>query len=98
MRIPVQQCFRGQDLSVLTEAALRDLLVNPRLLDGVELAVSGESLEGDDFAFDGGSGRDARARGDTVDDHGAGAALAKSAAKMRPPQIEIVAQHIEQRR
>src|SRR5689334_18498276 len=42
--------------------------------------------------------RDARADRLTVKMHGAGAALRQSAAEMRIIQIEIVAQHIEERR
>src|SRR5258708_1450358 len=42
IRILVEQRLRRHDLPVLTEAARRHLLVNPRLLDGMERAVRRE--------------------------------------------------------
>ena len=54
MRILVQHGLRRHDLSVLTESALRDLLIDPGLLQRVQLAVRGEPFERGDFTFDGG--------------------------------------------
>ena len=53
MRILVQQRLGGHDLPVLAEAALRHLLVNPGLLQRVQLAVLGQSFERGDLALHG---------------------------------------------
>jgi hypothetical protein len=52
MRILVQQCLRRHDLSVLTESALGDLLINPGLLQRVQPAVRGKPFERGDFTLD----------------------------------------------
>src|SRR5882724_2858826 len=80
MRILVQKYLRGHDLSVLTESALRDLLVDPGLLQRVQSAVRRKPVEGGDFTLDGRCGRNAGTNCSTVDDYSACAALAKSAA------------------
>ena len=51
IRIPVQQHLGGHDLPVLAEAALRNLLVNPGLLHGMQRAVLGQSFERGDLAL-----------------------------------------------
>ena len=53
IRILVQQRLGRHDLPVLAEAALRDLLVNPGLLQGVQRAVLGQSFERGDLALHG---------------------------------------------
>jgi hypothetical protein len=40
VRIPIQQRLGGQDLTVLAIAALRYLVVDPSLLNGVEFTVA----------------------------------------------------------
>ena len=50
VRGPIEQRFRGEDLAVLAEPALRHLLVDPRLLQRMQLAVVRESLERRDLA------------------------------------------------
>src|ERR1043166_3339543 len=51
MGIFIQQHFGGQDLPVLTETALRNLFIDPGLLDRMKLAVPGESFERGDLAL-----------------------------------------------
>src|SRR5439155_26224073 len=93
----VKQRLRSHDLSVLTEAALRYLLVNPRLLDGVEGAILGQAFESGDLGLYAGDRCDAGPRGGSVDDDGARSALAESAAEARTLQAEIVAKDVEER-
>ena len=95
----VEQRLGGEDLAVLAEAARRHLLVDPRLLNRMELAVLRESFErGDLGALHLRHRPDARAHRLALDQHGARAALAEAAAEARPAQIEVVPEHIEQRR
>ena len=57
-----------------------------------------ETFERHNVAPDAALDRDhAGTRGDAVDQHGAGAALAEPAAVFRAVQCEVVAQHVEQR-
>ena len=73
----VEHCLRRKDLPVLAEAALRNLLIDPCLLERVQAAVRGQAFEGGDFASYGRRGQDAGANRGAVDEDGAGAALAK---------------------
>src|SRR6185312_6394446 len=87
----------------LAIAALRRLLVDPRLLDRMELRTLLPQLRkafdrGDAPVPDGPDGRYARADLFLVDQHGARAALRESAAEHRAVQSELVAQDVEQRR
>ena len=50
VRIPVEQRFRGHDLAVLAIAALRHLLIDPGLLQRIELAVVRKTFERGDLA------------------------------------------------
>jgi hypothetical protein len=59
MRIFVEQRLCRHDLPVLAESTLRDLLVHPRLLERVQLAVRREPFECGDFTLDGGHGQNA---------------------------------------
>ena len=94
----VEQHLGGQDLAVLAEAALRHLLVDPRLLDRMQHAVFREPLErGDLGALHRRHRPDARAHRFALDDDRARAALAEPASESRPLQAEIVAQDVEQR-
>src|SRR4029450_1058193 len=94
----IEQRLGGEHLSVLAEAARGHLLGDPRLLDRMQLVVGGETRERRDLAPDGRHRHRARAHGGAVDDHRARAALSESAAEARTVQVEIVAQHVEQRR
>src|SRR5205085_7819565 len=80
------------------EAALRDLLIDPGLLQRVELAVAREAFECGDFGFHRRRRHHARTNRRTVDDHCACAALPQTAPELGALQPEVVAQHIEQRR
>jgi hypothetical protein len=81
----------GHDLAGLAVAALRDVLGDPSLLDGVA-AVGGETLDGGDiFASHTRDRGDAGARGFAVDVHGAGSAEGHAAAEFRAGHIESVA-------
>ena len=41
----LEQCHDGHDHSALAVSALRYIMIDPRLLDGVERAVLGKSLD-----------------------------------------------------
>src|ERR1700680_4540610 len=96
MRILIQQRLGRHDLPVLTKAALRNLLINPCLLQRVELTFFGDSFERGDLTLDGGSRRNTGASRYAIDYHGAQPALTKSATKTWPSQAKIIAQDIEQ--
>ena len=53
----LEQRHDGHDHSALAVSALRDIVIDPRLLDGVERAILGKSLDGRDL-------RPGRDRGD----------------------------------
>jgi hypothetical protein len=97
--VRVEQRLRREHLPVLAVAALRDLLVDPRLLDGMERAVGRKPFERRDLdALHRGNGPDAGAHRLALDEHGARPALAQSAPEVRPVQVEVVAQHVQERR
>jgi hypothetical protein len=75
---------------------LRHLLVDPGLLNRVQLAVFGKALERGDLAFHAGARRDAGSHRDAVDDHRARAALAEPAAEPRTLKADVVAEHVQQ--
>ncbi len=93
----VQQRLGGHDLPVLAEAALRDLFVDPGLLQWMKFTPFANSFERGYFSFHGRDRGDARPNRRAVDDYRARPALAKSATKSRPLQTEIVAKDVEQR-
>src|ERR1051325_8257709 len=97
MRVAVEQRLGRHDLPVLAEAALRDLFVDPCLLQWMELTVFRQSFECCDLAFDGGDGRDTRPCRYAIDDHRACSALAESTPEVRTLQSEIIPQNVEQR-
>src|SRR5215469_13768833 len=85
-----QQRLRGHDHAVEAIAALRGLLVDESLLNGIGMLASAEAFEGHDLAAFAAFDRDhARARCHAVDQHGAGSALAEPAAIFRAVQCEI---------
>src|SRR5437588_10522061 len=75
MWILVQQGLRSDDLSVLTEAALWRLFINPGLLHGMQPAALRKSCERRDFTFDGRNRRDTGKYRRTIDDYLACTAL-----------------------
>src|SRR4051812_48828309 len=81
MRVPVEQRLGGHDLAVLTEAALRNLFVNPGLLQRVELSAGADPLEGRDLGANVRDRSDAGPGGHAVDDDGARATLSEAAAE-----------------
>ncbi len=99
VRVLVEQRLGGEDLPVLAEAALRHLLVDPRLLHRMQPAVLRQAFERRDLgALHLRHRPDARPHRLALDQHGARAALAEAAAEARTRQVEIVAQDVEQRR
>src|SRR5688572_27975212 len=97
--IPREQGFGRQDLTVLTEPALRHLLVDPRLLHRIELALCGEPLERRDRrALSTRDRHDTRPNGGAFDENGARPALRKSATEARPSEFEIVTEDVQERR
>src|SRR5262245_14062816 len=92
-----QELRRLHDLARLAIAALRHGLLDPGLLQGVG-GCGGEALDGGDtLAFGGRDRCDAGAYRDAVEVDGAGAAERGAAAVLRPGELELVAQHPEQR-
>ena len=98
--------------AVLAEPALRHLLVDPRLLHRVQRPIDlgqrqsplvgpprRQSLQGGDlFAGDAAHRQHARARFLAIHQHGTGPALRQSTAELRTAQLEVIPQHVEQRR
>src|SRR5262245_28653352 len=95
MRVLVEQRLGRHDLAVLAEAALRHLLLDPRLLQRMQLAVFRQPFQRGDFASAARRRRPARAHRGAVDDDRARPALAKTTAEPRPLQAEIVAKNVE---
>jgi hypothetical protein len=78
-------------------AALRNLLVDPGLLERMKLAVLSEPFDGRDVFPDSGRNRgDAGANRFTIEMHGGDAALGETAAARGASQLEIVAQSPKQ--
>jgi hypothetical protein len=98
VRVAIEQRLGSDDLAVLAEAALRHLLVDPRLLDRMQPSVRRQPFERGDLGPHRGHRRHAGAHGGAVDDHRARAALPEPASEARPLQAEIVAQDVQQRR
>src|SRR6516225_6137693 len=99
LRVLLEQRSRGHHHAALAIAALRHVEVEPGLLHRMQFAVLGQSLDGGDLLGADGSNRHlARARGDAVDVHGAGAALSDAAAVFGANQSDRIAQHPKQRR
>jgi hypothetical protein len=98
MRIARQERRRGHDLTRLAIAALRDLAVEPSLLDLVAGRCCADRLDRRDLGVANAvDGRDARTGGDTVDMHSAGAAQCHPATKLRAGHPKHVAQHPQKR-
>src|SRR5262249_50077625 len=87
------------DDGVQAEAALGSLLVDERLLNRMWTLDGAEPLERRDLCVVERANRgDAGANGSPTCDHGAGSTLAEAAAEFRAAQVEIVAQHVKERR
>src|SRR6187402_1657873 len=88
---------RCEDHSGSTNAALRAAMHDERVLQRLAGFRRSGALDRDHTAaFRMRDGDDARIHGDTVDQHGAGAALAFAAAFFRSGQAAVLAKHIEQ--
>src|ERR1700686_1158524 len=97
LRLVLKQGSRRHHHAALAIAALRHVEIEPGLLHRVQLAVLSERLDGGDLlAADGADGDLARARGDAVDVHGAGAALGDAATVFGAGQSDRVADDPEQ--
>src|SRR5262245_9913014 len=98
LRVLVQKSFCSQDHSADAVAALRSLLVDEGLLDRVRTLERSESLQRDDLLrSDCRHWSDARADGLAAGDNGARPALPEAATELRPIQLQIVPQNVEQR-
>src|SRR4051812_4462245 len=94
----VEECFAGDNKSGSAKSTLRGVVVDERLLDGMQLAASHERFDGGDLlalSFD--CEYRTRVRGFIVDQHGARSAFAAVAHSFGAGQIQIVAKSIEQR-
>ena len=99
VRLLGEQRRDRHDHSGLAVAALRHLLIEPRLLHGVEHAVRGEAFDRRDRgALDRRHGHAARPLGLAVDVHGARPAIADAAPEFRAGQPQRFADRPEQRR
>src|ERR1700733_523530 len=96
-RVLLEQGSRRHHHAALAIAALRHVEVEPGLLHRVQLAVLRQRLDGGDLLWADRSDWDlARARGDAVDVHGAGAALGDAATVFGAGQADRVADDPEQ--
>src|SRR6266850_2860247 len=99
MRLVLEQCRGRHDLAGLAVSALRDLMVEPSLLDLRTDRCRTNCLDRGDFglayAVD---RRDAGTDGGTVEMHGTGAAQRHATAELRARHAEHVTQNPQQRR
>ena len=99
MRVPLQERGRGHDHPVGAVAALRRLVVDERLLDGVRLLDGAEALERGDRLVRRGERRcDAGPDRLVAEVDRARSTLGEPAAEARPVQVELVPQDVEERR
>ena len=97
--VAVEQRFGQHDHAGDAVAALRRLLLNESGLQRVRPLDGAEAFERGDLQLpERADCRDAGAHRGAVDEHHAGAALAKPAAELGGIEAKIIAQHIEQRR
>src|SRR6266850_137027 len=93
-----EQRLRGEEDSRRAVAALGGAQLGERLLQRVQPGAVGHALDGRDLALlEVGRQRDARQHRRAVDEHGAGAALPELAAVLGADEIEVLAQHFEER-
>ncbi len=94
-----QQCFGRHQLAGLAVAALRDIVLDPRGLQGVRRGGRAEGFHGGHgLASNGGHGRLARADRLAINLHGAGPALRSAATKLRTFETDLVANDPQERR
>ena len=93
LRLLLEQRRDRHDHAALAVAALRNIVIDPGLLHLVQHAVLREPFDrGDLLAGHRGERHRARAHGDAVDVHGAGAALRDAAAVFRAGQSDLFTQ------
>src|SRR5215510_10403600 len=98
LRLARKECRSGHDLARLAVAALRDLAIDPGLLDPGARRGRADRLDGGDLgAADAVDRGDAGTRRLAADMHRAGAAQRHAAAEFRAGHAEHVAQHPEER-
>ena len=96
--VAVEQRFGHHDHAGDAVAALRRLLRHESGLQRVRPLDGTQTLESGDLRLPERADRgDAGAHWGAVDEHGAGAALAKAAAELGSIEAKIIAQHVEQR-
>jgi len=95
---PFQQGNRGKDHARGAITALEGLFVQERLLDGVELSVAGQPLDGEDGTAGGLFDREgACVFAVAIHEHGAGAALPFAAAVLGAGEFEVFAEDLQER-
>jgi len=98
-RVAVEQLFRRHNHAVDAVAALGGLLVDEGLLQRVQFAWRAEAFDRRDLASRyRADRRDAGTDRLAIDQHRASAALRQAAAEFGAVELEVVAQHVEQRR
>src|SRR5437764_2500039 len=97
VRVLVEERHGLHDLASLAVATLRHVIVDPGLLDRVQLVALGQAIDGRDvLASNGAHGRDAHAVGHTVDVARARAAEAHATAVLQAVHVEAVTKNPEQ--
>src|ERR1700722_10009044 len=85
------------DHAVNAVATLHRLLIDEGLLQGMQPLRRTQPFKRRDIALDPADWINARANRAAVQMHGAGPALAQSATKARPVQLQIISEEVEQR-
>lgn len=96
----LQKRRRRHDLACLAITALRHVVIDPRGLQRMQLAVlAGEAFDRRDLLICGGSDRNrAGANGCAVQVNGARAALSDTTTVLRADEAQMISQHPQQRR
>ena len=98
-RVLVEKRLGGKDDAIQTETALSGLLVDERLLERMRRLRRAQAFKRDDLrAGHGAHARDAGSDRLAVGDDGAGTALSLAAPELRPTELQVVAQDLQQRR
>src|SRR5438034_10767147 len=97
MWIGLEQCAHCHDHARLAVAALRDLMVDPGLLNRGKSALAKRFDRRDLSPDDGTDGSDATALDVAIDMHGACAALGNAAAEFRSGQSNFIADDPQER-
>src|SRR6266851_2057808 len=99
LRLRLEQSRHRHDHAGLAVAALRHVVIDPRLLHLVQGLARGQAFDRGDLSVAHCADRyGARAHRDAVDVHGAGAALGDAAAVLGAGEADLFADHPQQRR